>query len=255
VIEDATNANWSPSQNGYVINSGTNSISAPVQATNGGVQGNVAADTITVLLNAIPGVDFVNNASTAATVAVDAETDAAFRIRFQLFLLGLASATNGAIQEAVASVQAGLTYQVVGNANPDGSSHLGYVTVFVDDGSGSPPSPLLAAVTNAVAGVVSECISFGVFGPTVVTANIAGVITVGAGYNLTTAETAAEAALQAYVQGLSFGGSLPYSRLFQLIYDAYPGITDVTGLTLNGGTSDLTASVGHVIRPGTISLT
>ena len=253
VIEDNTNPHWNGST-GYTINSGTSSITVPVQAIVGGAASNVLANTITVLLTSIPGVDYVNNSS-AASGGTDAETDPALLLRFQQFIAGLGSATVSAIKAAIAGVQPGLTYTVNPNVNPDGSPNLGYVTIIVDDGSGNPPAPLLTAVTNAVDAVIGAAITFGVFGPTLVTANYAVGVLLAPGYTSGVVYPLITAAVTAFMASLAVGESLIFNRMYQVVYDASPGITDIVTLTVNSGTSNIVATGTQVIRAGTGTIT
>jgi len=50
------------------------------------------------------------------------------------------------------------------------------------------------------------------------------------------------------------GQALSYSRLAQVAYDASPGITNVTGVTLNSATADLAATSQQVVKSGTVSV-
>jgi uncharacterized phage protein gp47/JayE len=252
VTADSTNSAWNGS-NGYTIPAGTVGITIPSQATTVGSASNVLANTVTLILSAIPYVNFVTNPS-AMSGGADAQSDASLRVAFQNFIASLASATRTAINSAIADVPGVVAYNVGANVNPDGSSHPGYLTIVINDGTGNPSSTLIAAVQTAVSSVVADGITFGVFGPAITTANVAGTITVASGYVLATVEAQAEAAVSAYIASLGLGVTLAYTRLYQVIYDASPGITEVTGLTLNGGTSDLVATLNAVIAAGTVSI-
>ena len=83
-------------------------------AANAGSQGNVLANSITSTNTGISGVDIVTNAS-AFTNGIDAETDAAFRIRFVAYLLSLSKDTKAAIGSAINNVQQGLSYTLTEN--------------------------------------------------------------------------------------------------------------------------------------------
>ena len=251
VVGDPTNPAYDGSA-GYNLPSGTPSVTIPVQNLVGGVGGNVSTGAISVLLTAIPGVDTVNNASgTPTTAGVAAESDAALRIRFQDFLASLASATLTAINTAIDGVQAGLTWVVNPNVNVDNSSHPGYLTIIVDDGSGDPPSSLIAAVAVAVQAVVAEGITFGVFGPSLVIVNYTATLTVLTGFTHSVVVTAIQAAVSTYMQALSLGEGLSYTRMYQVMYDASPGVNELTLLTLNGGVIDIPATGNQVLRAGT----
>lgn len=255
VTTDTSNPAWSISLNGYVIPASTASLAGvPVQATTPGAAGNVVAGAIGLLLTAIPGVDTVTN-PVPATGGADAETDAQVKTGFQGYIRSLASGTLAAIGNAIESVQAGLAYDIQENVNPDGSPNPGYLTITIDDGTGSPPSSLITAVYVAVDKVRAAGIGgFGVFAPTTILANVAMTITAGVGYSPATLVSAVSTALSTYLAGLTLGTSLPYTKLSQIAYDASPGVTDVTAVTLNSGTSDLDLTGSQKIVVGTITV-
>lgn len=257
VIADPTNitgsvspAGYSASTGAYYLPAGVASLPVLVQAVSGGAATNTIAGNISVLLDAVSGVDTVTNASATPVVAgQDAETDAALRIRFQEFIASLASGTPTAIETAAQSVQAGLFVSLTENVDPSGAADNGYVYVVVDDGSGDPPSSLINAVAAAIDNDARAAgIRVGVFGPTLVTVTIAMTVTVLAGYDQTTVATAVQAAVTAYVASLELGAGLIWSRLYQVAYDSTAGIAEVSGLTINGGVADIAGGAGTVIR-------
>jgi hypothetical protein len=56
------------------------------------------------------------------------------------------------------------------------------------------------------------------------------------------------------MRGLDINGVLPFSRLVQVAYGASPYITNVTGVTLNGGTADIVPAAQTRVIPGTIAI-
>lgn len=253
VTLDTTNVNYSSALGGYVLLSNTSSINVPVQANTAGIGGNVAGGALNTITSAIPYVDTVTNAS-AFTNGVDAESDAALRARFIAYIASLARATKAAIGYAITSVQQGLQYTLTENQNYNGSTNYGYFYVVVDDGSGHPSNTLLSTVSNAIDAYRACSISFGVFAPVVVTANVTMTITTAAGYVHGTLVTTVQTAITNYINTLPLGMTLYYTRLMQVAYDASPGVTDVSAVTLNSGTGDLTATAQQVIKSGTITI-
>ncbi len=254
VVLDTTNAAYSAQLGGYVLPAGTASISATVQANTPGTGGNVAAGAISQLYQAIPGVDTVTNPAAFAN-GVDAESDAAVRARFQTYIANLSKATKAAIGEAIASVQQGLVYIILENQTYAGAAQNGTFIVIVDDGSGSPGSSLLSSVSNAIDAVRPLTSTFYVYGPVVVTATVSMTITTANGYTHSAVTAEVQAALLAYINTLPIGAELTYTRLAQVAYDASPGVTNVTGVTLNGGTADLPATSLQVIKATSNSVT
>lgn len=251
VVADTTNPAWSPALNGYYMAAGTGSVTVAVQAVTPGAAGNALANTVTLIGSGGATADQVTNASAFAG-GIDAETDAAFRARFALYIAGLRMGTLAAIKAAVAGVQQGLTVNIVENYDGSNVWTPGLLTITVDDGSGSPSVALLAKVSAAIDAVRAASVRFTVSGPSVVTANVAMTLTTAAGYVHATVAAQVQAAVTAAINALPVGQSLPYTQLAALAY--VPGVSNVTGLTLNSGTSDLAATASQVIRAGTVTV-
>lgn len=251
---DPTNSAYSSSLGGYVLPVGTLSISLPVTAVTSGAAGNALAGSINTIGTAIAGVDTVTNVADFTTGS-DAESDDELRARFVDYISSLSRATKGAVANAIKSVQTGLTYTLVENADYFGAPHVGYFYVVIDDGSGTPSAGLLASISTAIEAVRPLGTSFSVFAPTVLTANVAASITTAPGYDHDAVAAAVRAAISTYVASLPMGASLIWGRLFQIIFDASPGVTAVPVLTINGTPADLVATVQQAIVSGTVSVT
>ena len=252
VTTDATNSAWSASLGGYVLAPGVASLSVPVQAVTPGSAGNVVIGAVSLIQTAINGVSTVTNGAPFAG-GLDAESDAAFRIRFGLYVASLAKATKTAIAGAIASVQQGLSFTVTEATNYAGQNQAGSFYVVVDDGSGSPPQSLLTAVATAIEAIRPVGTSWAVFGPTVVLANPNLTVVAATGYSHATVSAAVANAVGALISGLGLGVSLPYSQLAAVAWGV-PGVANITGVMLNGGTADLPATPQQVIRVGTITV-
>lgn len=252
VIADTTNASYNATLGAYVLAPGTASINVTVQCSVTGVAGNAAANAINALATAISGIDYVNNAA-AATNGIAAETDAAARARFVLFIASLEAATLLAVQNAIASVQQGLTDTITENKQYNGSTQNGYFTVVVNDGTGFPSSTLLTNVANAVEAVRPLCSTYGIHAPIVLTAVVSMTITTAAGYTHSAVAAQVVTALQTYINTLSLGQSLPYTVLASVAYGV-AGVTNVSGVLLNGGTADLTSNAQQTILAGSVTV-
>jgi uncharacterized phage protein gp47/JayE len=254
VIANTANSAYNSTLSAYIINAGTFSAAVNVQAVTAGSAGNAIAGYINVLGSAIPGVDTVSNGLAFANGADD-ELDPAFRARFVVYLAGLAKATVGAVESAIESIQQDIYYSITENQAYAGGADPGYFYVVVDDGSGDPSSGFLSTVYNAIDVVRPIGSSFGVFGPTLVTANVVMTVTVLSGYSHAVIAPLIQAAIASYIDTLEIGGTLSYTRLAQVAYDATPGIAEVaTGYTVNGGTIDITATSKQVVRAGTVTI-
>jgi uncharacterized phage protein gp47/JayE len=252
VLADPTNAAYSATTASYTVAAAVASIALPVQAVTPGSAGNVQAGLITMLASAIPGIDAVTNPNQAQG-GMDAESDTALRARFANFIDSRSRATPAAIAFAIDSLQQGLSHVVTENVNPAGAPAPGSFTVTVDDGSGAPPSTLIAAVFAAVDAVRPVGTQFAVQPPQILLANISLAITVSDA-NKPTAQAAVSAAITAYIDALAIGAPLPLSRLAAIAYGAASDIINVSALTINGGDSDLVPSPTGIVMPGVISV-
>lgn len=253
VVADASQPAYNDGDEAYLIPAGVTSIGATVQAATPGLAGNMAAGAISSLGQSISGVDSVTNPAAFLSGAA-AESDAALRVRFVNYLASLAKATKLAVGNAIVSVQEGLSYTLTEDYTYAGAYQPGYFYVVVDDGSGSPPAPLLALVSAGIDAVRGCGVQFGVFAPVPVTASIAVTVTAASGYGHSAVAAAVQNAILGYIETLPVGTSLSWSRLYQIIYTASAGVATVTALTVNGGTSDLIVTAQQAVIPGLIGV-
>lgn len=252
VVLDTTNSAYNAGLDGYVLAANTSSVNVPVQAAVPGTSGNIQTGSISVITTPIPGVDTVTNAS-SFTDGIDAETDAALRLRFVAYLASLSKGTKTAVAYAVTTVQQGLDYTLTEDYAYNGTYQPGYFYVVIDDGTGFPSSQLQTNVGNAIEAVRGLTIGFGVFAPSVETANVTMVLTTATGFTHADVVATVTIALTNFINSLKLGVLLPYTQLSSIAYDI-PGVTNVTGILLNSGTSDLTATSKQKILAGTISV-
>ncbi|SDX12332.1 Uncharacterized phage protein gp47/JayE [Variovorax sp. YR634] len=251
VIADTTNPAYSAGF--YTVGAGVSSLAVKVQAVMAGAGNNVVIGAINTLSTAISGIDTVTNLA-AFTNGSDAETDVAFRLRFVAYVASLSKATKEAIGYAITSLQTGLTYTLTENLTYPGVTDYGYFYVVVDDGTGTPGSTLLNTVANAVDRVRPVTSRFGVFAPVVVNAAVSMTATIAVGYDAVATKLLVKNAVTNYVNALGLGQPLAWSRLLQVAYDASPGVTNITGLTINGGTADIAATAKQVVKPTTVTV-
>lgn len=253
VTIDTTNPAYNAGLGGYVIAAGVGNVTVPVQTLTAGAAGNAVAGSVSVIAGAISGVDTVTNTA-AFTNGTDAESDTALRTRFIAYVASLSKATKNAVGYAITSLKQGLVYSLVENQTYAGATQYGYFYVVVDDGTGSPSSTLLATVANAIDAVRPLTSTFGVFAPVVVNASVAMTISTAAGADHAATALVVKNALTSYINALPLGTTLPFSRLAQVAYDASPSVTNVTGVTLNSGTADLTATSQQVIKATSVTV-
>ena len=246
VVADTAQASWSVSANAYLIPIGTASITATVLAVNGGIQGNVLANTITTLTQPIQGVQTVTNGLPFAN-GIDQEIDPALKARFPLYISGLRAGIKPALASAIANLQQGIQYSLTENQNYAGATQLGYFYVVINPST----SALQTSVYSAVDAIRPLSSSFGVFPATTVTANISMTATALAGYTHAQIVTSITAAVQAFILTLGLGKPLYWSQLYAVVY-AVAGVQEVTLMTINSGTVDLSATAQQVIVTGTV---
>ncbi len=253
VTADSTNSAWSAAGGGYSLAAGLAALTVPVAAQMAGSAGNMQSGAISLMVTAIPGIDAVTNAAPLQN-GLDAESDAAFRSRFQNFIQSRSRATPLAIGYAVNSIQQGLSYELQENVDTAGNVRMGNFVVTIDDGSGYPSSSLLATAAAAIEAVRPVGSTFAVQSPTVVTANLSVLLTVPSGTMKPPVIAAVATALQAYIDAIPIGASLPLTKVAQVAYAAHPAVVNVGALSINGGTADLTPPASGVIKAGVIAV-
>ena len=253
VSVDLQNAAWSATSNGYIIPVGETSLDVSIVALAPGNAGNIQAGTISLLASTMPGIDSVTNASGTQN-GIDAESDAAFRVRFVDFIGSRSRATLSAIGYAVSSIQQGLSYSIQENVDPTGRTFLGSFVVTVDDGTGFPSAVLLSTIQSAIDAVRPVGSIFSVQAPTVVSAALSMNIAVAIGTAKAPIQVLAGRSLISYVNSLPIGEHLPLTKLAQIAYQASSSIVNVGQVLINGLANDLVPGVSGVIKTGTVAV-
>jgi hypothetical protein len=261
LVADTTQAAYSATAYAYIIPAGVVSVTATVQNSAVGVAGNIIAGALGLVTSNIPYVDTVTN-PTAFSNGMNAESDAAFKSRFSLFLTSLAKATPIALQSAVLGVAQNLTCAVLSGVQTVGGAFApGYGVIAVDDGSGATPSATLAAIATAATG--PSMLALGavctVMQAPVIIAEVALTISCATSVQKSAAVPLVTAAVSAYIAGLPVStldipAPLTYSALFKIAYAASANVINVTGVTLNGGQADIGGVAGTVVRAGTVAV-
>ncbi len=248
VIADTTQSLFSAAANAYLIPAGMAAGNVTVQAQNAGAQGNVNANTITLISTAIVGVDTVTNPAPFSN-GINQESDAALQARFVLYIQGLREGIKAAVASAIADLQQGLQYDLVENAAYSGGAQPGYFYVVINPATSAD----IASVYAAIDAIRPLGISFGVFAATPVVANIAMTVTAATGYSHAQVVVAVQTAIQDFVAALSLGQALYWSQMYAVAYGV-PGVQEVNGMLLGGATSDLTATAQEIITCGTVTV-
>jgi uncharacterized phage protein gp47/JayE len=238
---DTNQPTFNAALNGYVLQIGQSSLTATAEALISGSAYNVTVGQLAQVATPVPGADSVTNL-VPITNGADAESDTSFRNRFVLFLNSLSKATYGAIVSAIEGVQQGIEFNLQENVDVNGNPWPGEFVVTVDDGTGSPPSSLLASVFSAVDAVRGFTIMPEVVSVVVIEVSVVIAVKLAAGVNAQQVEAAAANAVITAINGNGIGSSL-YVSTVEAAALAVSGVVAVqSGTTLNGHAADLTVT-------------
>ena len=252
VVADTANPAWNATANAYQVAANASAVTLPVQAVAPGSAGNMQPGGITVLATAIAGIDTVTNAA-AFTNGLDAEGDAALRGRFTNWAASLSRATPLAVRAAAAGVQQNVQTAIAEQVDTAGNPRAASFVLTVDDGSGAPSADLIGRVASAVENVRPVGITYAVQPPRLVPASIALTLTVS-GSNKNALIGPVATAITAFVNALPIGASLPVSRIATLAYGVDPGIVNVTGIAINGGTGDVVPPWNGAVKATSVTV-
>lgn len=253
VIGDISRSSFNSQIGGYVIPVGSQSIDVPVQSVGIGKAANASAGGINTLGQAISCIDAVIN-QLDFTNAQDAESDYDLRRRFVAYVLSISKATKSAVLYASTSIRQGVTCKIIENENFDGSANSGFFYVVVDDGTGTPSADFLSFVYQSIDEVRPLGVRFAVFPPEIKLVNISMAITAANGFIHQNVTAQVSDAISTYINTLGLGNALPYTKLAQVAYSASDGVINVTSISINGGTNDITAKSNQTIKVGTLSI-
>ncbi len=260
-VLNTSHPNYDPATNSYVMDIGVSSISnIPVQCNQTGLIGNVQAGQINSISSPLVNVNNVTN-PIAFDNGSNTATDTQTKSGFVLYLQGLSKATYLAIAFAVVSTpfygNKVTRYQIVENKDTNGNVLYGFFFVVVDDGSGSPSSDMINAISANVSLYRGLSIMWSVIAPVVVTLEIVMDITLDVDTAAVRSEVTSsiKQALLTYINTLPIGGTkvidnppntsgfLYYSNLFDIIYNSNSHIINVSGLTIDSGSGPGTSDV------------
>lgn len=253
VYADTSNPNFNISLNAYVLAPSVASISVPVVALVAGLNGNVNAGAINQIASSIVGVDSVNNAQ-PFTNGYARESDDSYRQRFPDFINSLTSGNLLAYKTAIRNGTPSVFYKIAENVDINGNLQLGFVTIIIDDGSGSPPTSLIDNIFAKVDAVRALSVQIGVYPVVILTANLAVSVELNPLFDAPTIVQAIKDKVGDYVSSLQIGQKLIATKIYQLIYEASAGIIEASGLLINGSPSDLTPTFKERVFIGTFSV-
>lgn len=270
VIADATQPGYNAGLNAYVIASGATSVAVTVQAIAAGTSGNVQANTITQIL-ALPnapaptGVNAVTNTA-AITNGANPESDAAVIARFQALMAGRWANPQG-VYAAVDGAQGGLTFQIGDMLTATGTVQPNFFSVIFNVlGQSSGPTSDIIALVNAAVQANRPCgMPYTVVAPVLDALAISATLSILPNAVANTVLQNAANAVTTYLNTIGLANGIftdpsgattraKYAEVSAILLET-PGVTNVTGLLLNGGTLDFTAPFGAQIVAGNVTLT
>ena len=193
------------------------------------------------------------------TGGYDAETDDSLRARYYVAVLTPATSANKnqyvAWAESVSGVGGAKCYPLANGANTVGiciidSNHqpasaelVAAVQTYIDPGSagigeGAAPIGAYCTVTSAVG----------------LSINVACMVTLASGYDAAAVLANVTAGIKVYLASIAFSATyVSCAKIANAINDA-EGILDYSGLTINGGTDNITVPDKSVAIVGTVSM-
>ena len=223
-----------------------------------GLQYNVAENTITVIESNLSAeiVGVTNPAQ--AMGGTDAETQTQMLRRFKYFINGLQGSNRYGIMAGVLGVEGVRSVGIEEHFPPDGINNF---TVYVDDGTGSLTTALKNEIEDLINGNDTEenpglraaGVNCNVTAAGIVWIDIVLTATI---YRVEDARirNEIETKLQEYVNGLGINENVVLSSIIVLLKQI-PGITDISGLTINDGTDNIIISEKQIARFRSVDIT
>jgi uncharacterized phage protein gp47/JayE len=225
--------------------SGTTYIDVPVEAYEIGENYNLPSSSLIKIETPIAGVTSCNNASATNGGALE-ETDDHYRDRIPLHLSGMKRATSDSLRSAAMSVDGIMDAQCT-----DGVT-AGTATVIVASATGTVPSGTIEEVEE----VLEEYKGAGIQ----VTVSAATNLEVDCTFDLylepeavgATVKAAAEAAVEAYLNGILIDGTAYWSQVVKAILSV-DGVVNVKNVLIDSDTADIDATSTQKIVAGTVT--
>ena len=218
-----------------------------------GSQYNLTEDTIDTIESSLTAEIVSVDNPTSATGGTDAETSTQMLRRFKYYINGLQGSNKYGIMAGVLGVEGvrSVSVQEHFSSLKDGIYNF---TVYVDDGTGLLSSDLKNQIEDLINGTDTEDnpglraagINCDVSAATIVNIDIEFTAKI---YRVETARVQNEiqTKLQEYINGLGINENVVLSSIIVLLKQI-PGITDITGLTVNGSTDNIVISVNQIAR-------
>lgn len=229
------------------IASGTATVAAEAEVA--GESGNVTIGAITLLVGDLVGVVTVTNAA-PFDGGVDVESDADLLARYLDTVRKPSTSGNANQYRTWALEVAGISdAKVTPVWNGPGTVKV----VLLDDDKTAPSAPKVSEVAAYIETVRPVGATVTVVGATEVAINVSGTYTLATGATLTDARTQIAAGLKTYLATLAFTDpTVRYTQIANVVLSA-DAVVDYSGLTVNGGTANITIVSGSVAVVGTVT--
>lgn len=247
VSTGGTNPVYFTTDAAVTVASGTATVT--VTAVSGGITGNVAASAIKLVIGSLSGVLTVTNAA-SLNGGADTETDADLLARYLDSVRKPSTSGNANQYRSWALEVSGISdAKVYAIWNGNGTVKV----VLLDANKRAPTSDKVTEVDTYIEGLRPIGATVTVVGATEVAINVSGTYTLATGATLTDAQTQIAAGLTTYLKTLAFTDPIVrYSQIANVVLDA-DAVIDYSGLTVNGGTANITIADGSVAVPGTVT--
>lgn len=232
------------------ITSGTATVSAESKV--GGSNGNVSIGAIKFMTGNLTGVTTVTN-NVVFDGGTDIESDASLLSRYKDRVSKPATSGNKYHYIEWAKSVAG-----IGDAKCfplwDGNGTV--KVTLLDEDKTAPPTDIVTDVADYIESVQPIGATVTVVAATEVPINVTATLTLAAGKTLSDVSTTIENGIRDYLKSIAYGvdTTVRYSRIANVILDT-DGVVDYSGLTINGGTANITIADGSVAVLGTVTLT
>jgi uncharacterized phage protein gp47/JayE len=223
----------------------------PIIATTSGVGGNSTSGTITILTTPLDGVISVNNTDPVSGGS-DAETIDDFKYRFSEWAKSLGRSNIHTIRGYVGTVDGVHSSHIMENFPEKGD-----VTIYVEDGSGSATSDLLATVKDALegdlimdGGIKPAGIQYLYTTPTIISITVNIELTFLSGFSPADVTANVLQIITDLINSKNIGDAYVYS---EMVYTAQSvdGVASVPVLTPR---HDISITTDQIIRAGSITV-
>ena len=224
-----------------------------IQCKSIGTVGNVAADTITVIMSVIPGLTAVTNEAACAG-GVNEETDDEYNNRFKEFILGLGQSSVSGIRAAVLGINGIKSCSVVEYFPPVEGYNF---TVYAEDGTGSLPANLMSTIQTlldgdaAHSGLRAAGLRSRILAPTIMRLNV----TVSAHINWSIPRQYIEDGIRGkivdYLASLGIGDAPSQNTIEGIVKGQY-GIRSMDSVVINGMPDVLDSTM--IVRANSVAM-